>query len=104
MRQSKAGLERSVFINCPFDAEYIPLLRALLFTLTFCGLRPRIASERHDSAEVRISKILAMMRECKYSIHDLSRMEASASHPRFNMPFELGLDIGMRCAATGKLL
>jgi len=32
-------------------------------------------------------------------------MDGSASHalPRFNMPFELGLDIGMRCAAPGKL-
>jgi len=45
------------------------------------------------------------MRECKYSIHDISRMDGSASYPlpRFNMPFELGLDIGMRCAASGRL-
>jgi hypothetical protein len=105
MRPSTTGFDRNVFINCPFDAEYVPLLRPLLFALTFCGLRPRIASERHDSADVRISKILSMMRECKYSIHDLSRMDGSTSHalPRFNMPFELGLYIGMRYAAAGKL-
>ncbi|UZO82078.1 hypothetical protein NBT05_06295 [Aquimarina sp. ERC-38] len=34
----------------------------------------------------------------KYSIHDLSRMESSKKNElaRFNMPFELGLDIGCR--------
>ena len=75
MQPPKTGFDRNVFITCPFDAEYIPLLRPLLFTLTFCGLHPRIASECRDSAEVRISKILAIMRECKYSIHDISRMD-----------------------------
>jgi hypothetical protein len=31
------------------------------------------------------------MRHCRYSIHDLSRVELSAGLPRFNMPFEAGM-------------
>jgi hypothetical protein len=36
---------RSVFVNCPFDSEYLPLLRPLLFTVIYVGFVPRIASE-----------------------------------------------------------
>jgi len=97
--------DQNVFINCPFDGQYKPLLRAMLFTLIYCGLTPRIASERGDSGEVRISKILELIKECKYSIHDLSRMEPlnPGDLPRFNMPFELGLDIGCKESASGQL-
>jgi hypothetical protein len=31
------------------------------------------------------------MRQCRYSIHDLSRTQWRAGTPRFNMPFEAGL-------------
>jgi len=34
--------EWNVFINCPFDKEYFPLLRPLLFTIIYLGcLRAR---------------------------------------------------------------
>jgi hypothetical protein len=77
----------------------------MLFTLMYCGLTPRIASERGDSSEVRMSKILELIKACKYSIHDLSRMEplTTGDFPRFNMPFELGLDIGCKESASGEL-
>lgn len=57
---AKAGseFERNVFINCPFDPEYRPLLRAMLFTVIYCDLNPRIATEGADSGEVRIKKIV----------------------------------------------
>jgi len=43
--------------------------------------------------------------ECKYSIHDLSRTEldSPSALPRFNMPFELGLDLGCRRYGNSKL-
>ncbi len=87
-----------VFINCPFDQEYIPLLRPLLFTVIFLGFTPRIASERFDSSENRISKICELIRESRYSIHDLSRLRArkAGEYYRMNMPFELGIDYGSR--------
>jgi hypothetical protein len=87
-----------VFINCPFDQEYIPLLRPLLFTVIFLGFTPRIASERFDSSENRINKICELIRESRYSIHDLSRLRAkkAGEYYRMNMPFELGIDYGSR--------
>ncbi len=93
-----AASRRNVFINCPFDREYIPLLRPLLFTVIDLGFEPRIASERSDSAESRVDKICGFIRQSKYSIHDLSRLRASepGEFYRMNMPFELGIEYGCR--------
>jgi len=90
--------EDCVFINCPFDDEYLPMLRVLIFAVIQCGFKPRIATERADSGEVRIKKISSIIGESKYSIHDISRIEPLQTNalPRFNMPFELGIDIGCR--------
>lgn len=89
---------RNVFVNCPFDSDYVPLLRPLLFTIVHVGFVPRIASERSDSGENRIDKICALIRDCRYSIHDLSRLRASqvGEFSRMNMPFELGIEYGCR--------
>lgn len=90
--------ERNVFLNCPFDKEYYSLLRPLLFTITYLGYDPRIASERSDSGENRVDKICQLIRDSKYSIHDLSRLKASKAREfyRLNMPFELGIEYGAR--------
>jgi hypothetical protein len=95
----------NVFINCPFDDSYKPLLRALLFTVLDCGLTPRIASESADSGEVRVERIRGLIRRSRYSIHDISRIEPlkPGDFPRFNMPFELGLDLGARAFGAGSL-
>lgn len=95
--------DNNVFINCPFDAAYRPLIRAMLFTLVYCGMTPRIASERTDSGEVRIGKIVSLIQQCRFSIHDISRSEplAEGDLPRFNMPFELGIEIGYKAASPG---
>jgi len=66
----------NVFINCPFDDEYKPLLRPLLFTIVYLGKIPRIASERSDSGENRIDKICELISESHYGIHDLSRLKS----------------------------
>lgn len=92
------GFERNVFINCPFDDDYQPLARALIFSVLACGFEPRLATERSDSGEVRIEKIRELIRCSLFSVHDLSRIEPlhPGDLPRFNMPFELGLDLGSR--------
>lgn len=89
---------RNVFINCPFDEEYVPLLRPLLFTVIFLGYDPRIASERSDSGEARLRKICELIGSSKHSIHDISRLKATEADEfyRMNMPFELGIDYGCR--------
>lgn len=92
------GFETNVFINCPFDDAYYPILRPLLFTIVYLGFNPRIASERSDSAENRIDKICSIIQDSKYSVHDLSRLKSKRAQEfyRLNMPFELGIDYGSR--------
>jgi hypothetical protein len=92
------GYESNVFVNCPFDAKYLSLLRPLLFTIAYVGYRPRIAAERSDSGENRLDKICELISQSKLSIHDLSRLKAARARElyRMNMPFELGIDYGSR--------
>lgn len=93
-----ASFEHSVFIYCPFDEQYEPILQAILFCLVFLGLKPRIASERLDGLDVRLLRIKELIEQSKYSIHDLSRCQAKegGEYYRLNMPFELGVDYGCR--------
>jgi hypothetical protein len=90
------AFERSVFVNCPFDDDYLPLLHAMLFAIHDCGFIARIAVEDTGSSETRIDKVVRIISQSCYSIHDISRVELSASTklPRFNMPFECGLAMG----------
>jgi len=92
------NFNEQVFINCPYDKDYLTLLRPLLFTVIRIGFTPRIASERLDSGEVRLDKIKELIESCQYGIHDLSRFKARkvGEYFRMNMPFELGLDLGCR--------
>src|SRR5258705_9179249 len=66
------------------------------------GFRDRCALEASNAGNVRIDKIQNIIPECKYSIHDLSRTQLDKIHrlPRFNMPLELGFDLG--CKRFGK--
>ena len=93
-----SGFDTNVFINCPFDREYAPILQAILFCVVFAGLNPRIATERGDSGENRLDKIRGLIEESRWSIHDLSRCQAreAGEFYRLNMPFELGIDWGCR--------
>ncbi len=98
------GFNENVFINCPFDEAFFPLLRPLLFTVIYVGLNPRISLESMDSGKPRIQKIVSLIEESKYGIHDLSRIKAEkvGEYFRLNMPFELGLDVGCRLYKGGQ--
>lgn len=92
-----APLNNYVFINCPFDSDYQPLLRIICFAVLSCGFRPRCALETIDSAQNRLTKILQIIDESAFSIHDISRTELNdRGLPRFNMPFELGIFFGCK--------
>lgn len=87
----------SVFINCPFDAAYIPVIRALVFTIYRCGFLPITALLEDNGLKNRLAKIEKYIESCKYGIHDISRIEVSDNGlPRFNMPFELGIFFGAK--------
>ena len=70
--------------------------------MTFClvdfGFFPRLASERVEAGENRLDKIVRMIKESMYSIHDLSRCKSERADEffRMNMPFEFGVDLGLR--------
>ena len=90
--------EKHVFINCPFDDKYFDLLQTLLFAIIYYGFIPRISLENSDSGLPRLEKIIQLIEESKYSIHDLSRLQSKSANEfyRLNMPFELGIDYGLR--------
>jgi len=98
MAQRNAHSPTGVFINCPFTADYRNLMNAIVFTVIACGFRPRAALEAGNGGDIRVDKIIRLIKECSYSIHDLSAVELDPinSLPRFNMPFELGLAIGLK--------
>ncbi len=94
-RGAASDYDASVFINCPFDDDYLPLFRAVIFAVFECGLVPRCAQEVYDAGEVRIEKIARIIRDCRWGIHDISRTGLNPRGlPRFNMPLELGLFLG----------
>lgn len=101
MTVSSKEYNRSVFINCPFDIQYAAIFEAVVFAIIECGFEPTCARQRLNSGQVRIEMITSLIRDARYSIHDLSRTESSARTflPRFNMPLELGIALG--CARVG---
>jgi hypothetical protein len=90
--------ERSVFVNCPFDAAYRSLFESIVFTIHDCGYAARCALEVDDASVVRIDKIAKIIASCRLGIHDISRTEPDllTGLPRFNMPLELGMFLGAK--------
>ena len=79
---------KGVFINAPFDRPYEPLFLTLVGVLTFLEYKPHCVLEVRETGEGRLQRIYELMRSCRISIHDMSRI---GTPTRFNMPFELGL-------------
>jgi hypothetical protein len=78
-----------VFLNIPYDLQFQDLYIAYVVGLTQLGLDVT-ATLAHPNQD-RLAKIIELIEKCKFSIHDLSRIEASHGIPRFNMPLELGI-------------
>ncbi len=88
--------EGSVFLNVPFDKKYSRLSDALVFAVYDCGFVARSALEVEDSGKVRVEKILDIIEQSKFGIHDISRagLDRATGLARFNMPLELGFFLG----------
>ena len=98
-----AGFDDNVFVNCPFDDKYKPLMQAMLFTIHDCGFVAQHALQDVGGRESRLDKIYRLIETSRWSIHDVSRVELSKGNrlPRFNMPFECGVAFGaMRYGAV----
>lgn len=60
--------------------------------ITGLGLFPHSVLEIPAGVADRQRRIFQLMETCRYSVHDLSRVQLSGGRfPRFNMPFEAGL-------------
>jgi hypothetical protein len=96
--------QNSVFINCPFDGEYLPVFRAIIFTVSVCGFVPRCTLEHDDASQVRLEKIYRLIGSSAFGIHDISRTELDEENhlPRFNMPLELGFFLGAKQFGSGR--
>lgn len=86
-----------VFINCPYDKKYKHFFVLIVFYCFYFGYEPVFASQI-GGAESRIDKIIKMIKECDFGIHDISKafIQDDESLPRYNMTFELGLDFMLK--------
>jgi hypothetical protein len=94
----------SVFLNVPYDRQFKKLFLAYISAISAFGFIPRATLEIPTS-ERRLDRILRLIEECRYSIHDLSRVQLDQNRPRtprFNMPFELGLVVGRETPLASK--
>ena len=98
-RDAKPNLRnRSVFLNIPYDSGFENLFLAYIAGISAFGFTPRATLEI-PFGERRLNRILTLIRESRYSIHDLSRVQLDRNAPRtprFNMPFELGLTVALQ--------
>lgn len=96
-KRKRAASAASVFLNIPYDAAFENLLLAYIAAISAFGFSPRATLE--IPINPRLDRILALIAESEYSIHDLSRVQLdrkSPRTPRFNMPFELGLTVALQ--------
>lgn len=82
-----------VFINCPYDKEFLPYLDAIIFAVVCCGYQPQLADSAGDASTPRMERIFTKLRACGRSIHDLSLVHADEKTgvAHLNMPLELGI-------------
>jgi hypothetical protein len=98
VRTATPKYEDNVFLNVPFDKQYLSLFRALVFAVHDCGYSSRCALESSNSGVIRLDKIYQIVTDCQFGIHDISRtaLDSKNKLPRFNMPLELGVFLGAR--------
>jgi len=94
-REPPTAKEYGVFLNVPYDHGFEALYLAYIAGLIAFRLEPRATLQIPGGAR-RLDRILELIGDCRYSFHDLSRVELNLKRPatpRFNMPFELGLAV-----------
>lgn len=91
---------QSVFLNIPYDAQFEDLYLAYIVGLTQLGLKTNATLAVPNQG--RLDRIVELIKESDFSIHDLSRIELSSGVPRFNMPLELGLALYHSYATNGR--
>ncbi len=65
-----------MFLNLPYDTAFEPLYLAYIVGITAFRLFPHTTLEIPDTTR-RLDRIQALLHECRYSVHDLSRVQVS---------------------------
>ena len=92
-KKNNHSAPNATFLNVPYDKQFESLFLAYVAGLCGFGLVPRATLEIPGGSR-RLDRIFQLISGCRYSFHDLSRVELDKKPPptpRFNMPFELGL-------------
>lgn len=92
------------FLNIPYDQQFENLYLAYIVGLTALGFVPRATLGVPRDAR-RLERIFTLIQSCRYSVHDLSRIQLDRKPPRaprFNMPFELGLAVAWTTLNPGQ--
>ncbi len=102
MPQQRVEVEEdAVFLNIPYDLQFEKLYFAYIVGLTTLAFVPRATLGLTGAA--RLERIVRLIRSCRYSVHDLSRVQLDRTAPRtprFNMPFELGLAVAWAMSSS----
>jgi len=96
-RRRSPSSRNTAFLNVPYDRRYEDCYLAFVAGLCGFGLIPHATVEIPGGLR-RLDRIFRLIRTCRYSFHDLSRVELDRKPPptpRFNMPFELGLAVAV---------
>jgi hypothetical protein len=82
-----------VFLNYPYDPDFRPFAEALSFAVVAAGLIPVTGLELSTPDTNRLELIVSAVKNCEYSVHDLSRCrgEGTENLARMNMPIEMGM-------------
>jgi hypothetical protein len=92
-RDLEAYYKWQVFLNYPFDEEFLPLADAMSFAVVAGGLLPICAYDLTTPDRPRLEMLVEAIQYCRYSAHDFSRSrgEGSSNFARMNMPIEMGM-------------
>ena len=77
----------NIFLDIPYDPEYLTFEDILVKTIRKCGLIPIKAKDTIKSKAL-LCKICSLIQKCKYGLVDVSSL-------KHNIPFELGLLLGL---------
>lgn len=98
--------DNQIFVNCPYDKPFKPLFDALVFAIHDLGFQAVYGLNAASGGPIRLRRIETQLLDCRYSIHDISRVELSGVRqlPRFNMPFEAGMAYALNAYRPGGLV
>lgn len=92
-RNLEAYCNFQVFLNFPFDEQFVPLADAMSFAVVAGGLLPVCAHDFTSPDRPRLEMLVEVIRNCRYSAHDFSRYGGYGLHnlARMNVPLEMGM-------------